>query len=132
MFPLSTNPLKDAPFVINNPGAGGGIALNNVKVKLVPTKYKRFARRAKDTYQLGVTQHIVKPQTMAMSGVNLNPGLFVTFDITPLAVHHEERREHFLVFLSSLMSIVGGAFVTVGLVSRCLVGSASAIAKKMD
>jgi hypothetical protein len=81
---------------------------------------------------LGVTQHIVKPQTMAMSGANLNPGLFVTFDVTPLAVHHEERREHFLVFLSSLMSIVGGAFVTVGLVSRCLVGSASAIAKKMD
>jgi hypothetical protein len=132
MFPLATNPLKDAPFVIHNEGPGGGIALNNVKVKLIPTEYKRFARRAQDTYQLGVTQHLVKAQTMAQSGVNLNPGLFVSFDLTPLAVHHEERREHFLIFLSSLMSIVGGAFVTVGLVSRCLVGSAAAIAKKLD
>jgi hypothetical protein len=37
-----------------------------------------------------------------------------------------------LVFLSSLVSIVGGVFVTVGLVSGCLVDSAKAVAKKID
>ena len=36
------------------------------------------------------------------------------YDFTPLAVRHLGIREKWLVFLSSLASITGGAFVTVG------------------
>lgn len=54
------------------------------------------------------------------------------YDFTPLAVRHVDSRENVFVFLSSLVGIVGGVFVTVKLVSGCLVNSAQAVAKKMD
>jgi len=65
-------------------------------------------------------------------GVQQLPGLVVTYDFTPLTVHHSEGRDNFLVFLSSLISIVGGVFVTVGMLTGCLVHSAQAVAKKID
>ena len=83
-------------------------------------------------YQSSVTHTFVKPETLAGSNTGMLPGLVMTYDFTPLAVRHEEYRESFLVFLSSLVSIVGGVFVTVGLVTGCLVHSAAAVAKKMD
>ena len=82
-------------------------------------------------YQVSVAQHLVNPNTLAAQQSTLLPGLVMYYDFTPLAVYHTEERENFFVFLSSLISIVGGAFVTVGLVSRCLVSAAS-VAKKID
>ena len=101
-------------------------------VKLVPTTYKRTFHGAKETYQASVSRHIVQPETLAAQHSTLLPGLMLTYDFTPLAVKHMEIRENWLVFLSSLVSIVGGVFVTVGLVSGCLVDSAKSIAKKID
>jgi len=60
------------------------------------------------------------------------PGLSIKYDFSPLAVHHVESRENLFVFLSGLVGIVGGAFVTFGLVGRGLVSSASAVTKKID
>ncbi len=48
-----------------------------------------------------------------VSVLAMMPGMAMSYDVTPLAVHHDEGRENILVFLSSLVSIVGGAFVTV-------------------
>jgi hypothetical protein len=109
----------------------GGIALQQIHVKLIPTIYKRFLTSAY-TYQLGVVDHTVQPETLVAKGVPLLPGISVSYDFTPLAVHHSESRENFLVFLSSLVAIVGGVFVTVGLATGLLVHSAAAVAKKLD
>ena len=124
-FPPGNNPLQGAHHVMDN---GSGVALANVAVKLVPTTYKRIFHSAKETYQASVSRHIVQPETLAAQRSSLLPGLM----LTPLAVRHIESRENWLVFLSSLVGIVGGVFVTVGLVSGCLVNSAQAVAKKMD
>ena len=128
-FPPGNNPLQGAHHVMDN---GSGVALANVAVKLVPTTYKRSFSSAKETYQASVSRHIVQPETLAAQRSSLLPGLMLTYDFTPLAVQHIESRENWLVFLSSLVGIVGGVFVTVGLVSGCLVNSAQAVAKKMD
>ncbi|KAL7546250.1 hypothetical protein ACHAWF_009586 [Thalassiosira exigua] len=128
-FPPGDNPLRDAHHVMDN---GSGVALANVAVKLVPTTYKRTFRPAKETYQASVSRHIVQPETLAAQRSTLLPGMLVTYDFTPLAVSHVESRENWFVFLSSLVGIVGGVFVMVGLVSGCLVNSAQAVAKKMD
>jgi len=128
-FPPGTNPLQGAHHVMDN---GSGVALANVAVKLVPTTYKRTFHSAKETYQASVSRHIVEPATLAAQRSPLLPGLMITYDFTPLAVRHVEKRENVFVFLSSLVGIVGGVFVTVGLVSACLVNSAQAVAKKMD
>ncbi|KAL7495685.1 hypothetical protein ACHAWT_006867 [Skeletonema menzelii] len=128
-FPPGTNPLQGAHHVMDN---GSGVALANVAVKLVPTTYKRTFHSERETYQASVSKHIVEPATLAAQRSMLLPGLMITYDFTPLAVRHVEKRENLFVFLSSLVGIVGGVFVTVGLVSGCLVNSAQAVAKKMD
>lgn len=116
--------------IINN---FGGIALEEVTVRLVPTVQSfAFFFGERRTYQMSVTDHTVQPQTMVASSMSQLPGLTITYDFTPLAVRHSGGRDNFLVFLSSLISIVGGVFVTVGLLTGCLVHSAQAVAKKMD
>jgi hypothetical protein len=128
-FPLAKNPLKDDMHFVEN--ETGGIALANVNIKLVPTKYQGFFS-TRHQYQISVTEHMVQPETLASQGSRFLPGLAVTYDFTPLAVHHVEARDSPLVFLSSLVSIVGGVFVTVSLITGCLVHSAAEIAKKID
>ena len=109
----------------------GGVALENIQVKLVPTVYSGFLS-SYNTYQLSVVNHVVQPETMVAQGVAMSPGLALGWDITPLAVHHLDGRDNILVFLSSLLSIVGGVFVTVGLFTGCVVHSAKTVAKKID
>ena len=127
-FPLSQNPLSNKMVKINNPLK---IALNHINAKLVPTKYKKFARRAKDTFQTSISNHLVTMDTLARTAPFTLPGLKIQYDFTPLAVSHVESRENFFVFLSSLIGIVGGVFVTVGAVSGFVVNSAQAL-KKVD
>jgi hypothetical protein len=129
MFPLTKNPLQDDMHVVENDS--GGIALANVNVKLVPTLYSGMLT-SREMYQLSVTEHIVQPETLAQQGSRFLPGLALSYDFTPLAVHHVEARDNILVFLSSMVSIVGGVFVTVSLVTGCLVHSAAELAKKID
>ena len=108
-----------------------GIALDQIQVKLVPTMVNSWLSTSR-FYQMSVVDHQVQPQTLVAHGVPHLPGLLVAYDFNPLAVHHSDGRDSFLVFLSSLISIVGGVFVTVGLVTGCLVHSAKAVAKKID
>jgi hypothetical protein len=128
IFPLSKNPLFNNKVVFDNDFK---IALNHMNVKLVPTKYKRFARSVKETFQIATSNHIVTMETLASSNPFVLPGLKLQYDFTPLAVHHVESRENIFVFLSSLIGIVGGVFVTIGLVSGIVVNSAQ-ILKKID
>jgi hypothetical protein len=122
-------PLEDRYHVIHN--NMGGIALENVQVKLVPTLIDGWFTTTK-TYQMSVIAHAVQPETMVAQGVAIMPGIAMAYDVTPLTVHHDEGRDNFIVFLSSLVSIVGGVFVTVGLFTGCLVHSAKVVAKKVD
>jgi hypothetical protein len=129
-FPLAeANPLEDRAHYITN--QMGGVALENVQVKLVPTVYKRMFS-TQNTYQLSVVDHTVQPETLVAAGVPLLPGLSLGYDVTPLAVHYVEGRENIFVFMSSLISIVGGVFVTVGMFAGCLAHSAQAVSKKVD
>ena len=74
----------------------------------------------------------VQPETMVAQGVSMQPGLSLVYDINPLSVVLNEGRDNILVFVSSLCGIVGGVFVTVSLLTGCLVHSAAAVAKKVD
>jgi hypothetical protein len=129
-FPLAKNdPLKKVYHKIENKMSG--VALENIKIQLIPTIYNGFLTSQK-TYQHSVVSHTVQPESMVNQGAALLPGLVMSYDVTPLAVRHEIGRDNIFVFLSSLVSIVGGAFVTVGLFTGCLVHSAKTVAKKVD
>ena len=130
-FPYANDkPLEDRYHKISN--SFGGIALEQVQVKLVPSLYGGLLTNSDITYQMSVVDHTVQPQTLVAHGVPHLPGLLVAYDFSPLAVHHSSGRDNIFIFLSSLVSIVGGVFVTVGLVTGCLVHSAQAVAKKVD
>lgn len=135
-FPHAPNPLHDTLNVFDNHHEGvhadsGGIGLCAVAVKLVGVRHKRFGRQPRDTYQTSVTQHMVQSQTLAEQGSRMLPGLSMVYDFTPFRVHHTESRDNVLTFLSDLVSVVAGVFVTVGLVSSCLL-SAVNVGKKVD
>jgi len=130
VYSVSTNPLHDAVGKLDD---GVGIAHQSLSVTLIPTRVKKFARSSEDIYQASVTKTIIGPINLVMSAsVPISPGLSIQYDFSPLAVHHVESRENIFVFLSSLVGIVGGVFVTVGLVSSCLVSSAAVVSKKID
>jgi hypothetical protein len=128
-FEHTENPLEHRAHMIDN--GFGGIGLEEINVKLVPTQQSSFLGM-QNSYQLSINGHTVQPKTMVDSKISQYPGLAISYDFTPLAVHYTSGRENFLVFFSSLISIVGGVFVTVGLVTGCLVHSAQAVAKKID
>lgn len=109
----------------------GGIALENMQIKLIPTTYYGITGK-RNYYQHSVITHTVQPETLVNSGLSILPGLAMNYDLSPLAVEQQVGRDNIFVFLSSLVSIVGGAFVTVGLLTGCLMHSASAVTKKMD
>jgi hypothetical protein len=124
-------PLENRLHIVDN--TMGGIALENVQVKLIPTVTSSgFLFGEEKYYQMSVVEHTIQPETMVNQGLSMQPGLSIGYDVTPLAVHHDEGRDNFLIFLSSLIGIVGGCFVTVGLLTGCLVHSAKAVAKKVD
>lgn len=125
----STNPLKGA---VGTPEGPVGVAHTSLTVTLIPTRVKRFARKSENIYQASVSKTVIGAVNMVMSQTQIAPGLSIQYDFSPLAVHHVESRENVFVFLSSLVGIVGGVFVTVGLVSGCLVSSAAAVSKKID
>lgn len=143
-FVRMDHPLQNVPTIFHFPveEKGGqfekkiteersGIGLSSVTVKLVHTKYKRFARSTKEMYQMSVTQHTVTATTLAQRYSSFLPGMNVLYDFTPFSVHHSETRENIFLFLGSLVSIVSGVFVTVGLLSSCLL-SAVNVGKKID
>jgi len=126
----STNPLHEA---IGLSAEEPGISHTSLFVTLIPTRLERFARRAVDTYQASVGTTVIGAENLVRASSSaIAPGLSIKYDFSPLAVHHVESRENLFVFLSGLVGIVGGAFVTFGLVGRGLVSSASAVTKKID
>jgi hypothetical protein len=128
-FPLAKNPLKDTFVKMDDPS---GIGLHQMSLKLVPTVYKRFMRQEQDTFQLSSSAYIIKPDALIRANPMKLPGLNLHYDFNPIAVTHMESRENFFVFISSLIGIVGGVFVSVGLVSGMIVSSAKSVFHKQD
>eukprot|EP00536_Pseudo-nitzschia_multiseries_P015087 jgi/Psemu1/311716/fgenesh1_kg.818_\ len=118
-----------------------GVALQEIRVKLIPTVHsnpgllsKVFGSGNKPAYQMSVVDHTISPETMvAAGGGSVLPGISMSYDVMPLAVHIDELNGEggFFGFLASLIGIVGGCFVTVGLFAGCAVKSVQAVAKKI-
>ena len=134
-----TAPLKDRMRLIENEFYG--IAKEEINVKLIPTVHSNpglfasiFGDGSRPFYQTSVVEHFIQPETMVSQSSSTMPGVYLTYDVTPLAVHIDELNGDggFFGFLSSLIGIVGGCFVTVGLFAGCAVRSVEAVAKKID
>lgn len=121
-----------------------GVGKEEIHVKLIPTVHSNpgliervFGSGNKPYYQMSVVEHMISPETMISQSSGAGaavPGVVLTYDVMPLAVHINEMNGDggFFGFLSSLIGIVGGCFVTVGLFAGIAVKSVQAVAKKID
>lgn len=123
-------PLEERAFIVDN--RFGGVALEQLDVRLVPTYQTSWGFVSRLTFQTSVVHHMIQPQTLVVQGIPHLPGISLNYDFCPLAVQHTNGRDNFMIFFSNLISIVGGVFVTVALVSQFFVASAQAVAKKLD
>ena len=66
-----------------------------------------------------------------LTGRNL-PGMFVFYDINPIQVRFEERKETFTHFITSVCAIVGGVFTVSGIIDSFVYHGHKALKKKME
>jgi len=77
-------------------------------------------RYPEHVYQLSSISYLIKPEMLLVSSPLKMLGLNIHYDFNLIEVTRVKSRENLFVFLSSLIQIVGGVFVTVRLVSSAV------------
>lgn len=127
--PTQTNPLDNHTFV--------AVELNAMRqyyVQIVPMRYQKINEEIVLSNQYSVTHHhkaidLNKAARGEQSGL---PGMFVTYDISPLMVEVIEHRRSFTHFLTGVCAIVGGVFTVAGIIDSFVYNSYRAFQKKLE
>ena len=123
-YPGIINPLEDTVFIEKN-----DFGQQNYYLKLVPTIYKRSFGRWYNSYQYSVSEHHqvipVDPQSQSVP----LPGLYIRYDIDSIQVLKEEVYVSLGHLLTRLCAIIGGIYVTIGIVYTTLRGIIETILK---
>lgn len=93
---------------------GGGMVMYYTKV--VPTSFAYLDGNTVNTNQFSVTEHI-KP---AEVGQQQLPGVFFFFELSPIMVQFQQKKQGFLHFLTQLCAIIGGVFTVAGMIDKLL------------
>ena len=96
---------------------GDGYGMHQYYLKVVPTTYVRVDGTTISAAQYSVTEHVrhVAPG----SGRGL-PGVFFFYEVSPVCAEVKEHRDGLPTFLVGLSAIVGGVYVTFGLLDRVI------------
>lgn len=87
-------------------------------IRIVPTTYKlSFARKLR-TNQYSQSYFFRKSDPN--KGGQLIPGLFLSYDLSPIHIEVEESRKSFFHFLVQLCAIIGGVFTVASMLSMFL------------
>lgn len=102
----------------NNPGAhtvNSSAVIYRYFLKIVPTTYQYLdGRVVNNTYQYSVTRS-AKVLTQELFGSTQIPGVFVTYELSPIMIKYVERSQPFSHFLTSCCAIIGGVFTVAGM-----------------
>jgi len=101
-----------------------GYGMHQYYLKVVPTTYVKVDGTRVEAAQYSVTEHVrhVAPG----SGRGL-PGVFFFYEVSPVCAEVREHRDGLPAFLVGLCAIVGGVYVTFGLLDRALTAALEAI-----
>ncbi len=84
-------------------------------LKIVPTTYEYLdGRVVNNTYQYSVTRS-AKVLTQQSFGSSQMPGIFVTYELSPIMIKYIEKSKSFSHFLTSCCAIIGGLFTIAGM-----------------
>ncbi|KAL4218267.1 Endoplasmic reticulum-Golgi intermediate compartment protein 3 [Mactra antiquata] len=98
-------------------------------IKVVPTTYTNVNGKTVATNQFSATKHAKIISALGDSGL---PGLFVTYELSPMMVKYTEKRRSFMHFLTGVCAIIGGVFTVAGLIDSMIYHSARALQKKIE
>ncbi|XP_046746901.1 endoplasmic reticulum-Golgi intermediate compartment protein 3 [Diprion similis] len=124
-IPGKTNPMDDTTIV-----ATEGAMMFQHYIKIVPTTYVRSDGSTLLTNQFSVTRH--SRQVSLFTGESGMPGIFFSYELSPLMVKYTEKEKSFGHFATNLCAIVGGVFTVAGLIDSILYHSVRAIQKKIE
>lgn len=99
-------------------------------IKIVPTTYVRVDGSTLLTNQFSVTRH--SKQVSLFTGESGMPGIFFSYELSPLMVKYTEKTKSFGHFATNACAIIGGVFTVAGLIDSLLYHSVRAIQKKIE
>jgi len=97
-------------------------------LKVVPTQYKYLNGTVLETNQFSVTQH----ERQISAGMQGLPGLFFTYEISPMLVIYTQRSKSILHFLTGVCAIVGGIFTVAGMLDSIIYSAEKTLKKKVE
>ncbi|KAL6432732.1 hypothetical protein ACFW04_006258 [Cataglyphis niger] len=124
-IPGKTNPMDDTTVI-----ATEGAMMFYHYIKIVPTTYVRSDGSTLFTNQFSVTRHA--RQVSLFTGESGMPGIFFSYELSPLMVKYTEKAKSFGHFATNTCAIIGGVFTVAGLIDSLLYHSVRAIQKKIE
>ncbi|XP_015189165.1 PREDICTED: endoplasmic reticulum-Golgi intermediate compartment protein 3 [Polistes dominula] len=124
-IPGKTNPMDDVVVV-----ALEGAMMFYHYIKIVPTTYVRTDGSTLLTNQFSVTRHA--KQVSLFTGESGMPGVFFSYELSPLMVKYTEKAKSFGHFATNTCAIIGGVFTVAGLIDSLLYHSVKAIQNKIE
>ena len=123
-YPGQIHPLDNLKVV-----ASKSVSAFNYYIKIVPTTYINLNGTKVRTNQFSVTRH---QKIVGNSGESILPGMFVSYELSPMMVQYTEKSRSFLHFLTSVCAIVGGIFTVAGILDAFIYRGAAALKKKIE
>lgn len=87
-------------------------------LKIVPTMFVPKEGPIVHTNQFSVTTH--QKSALAISGESAMPGIFFSYELSPLMVKYTEKDQSFSHFLVNICGIIGGIFTVASLLDSVL------------
>lgn len=100
----------------------------NYYLKIVPTMYAKVGGPPIHTNQFSVTRY-KKDLSNRQRGM---PGIFFSYELSPLMVKYEEKQRSFGHFATNCCSIIGGVFTVAGIIAVFLNSSLEALHRKLE
>lgn len=123
-YPGQTFPLDDLYTL-----AGQSEMVFQYYLKIVPTTYVKLNGDRLKTNQFSVTRN---QKNLAGGSDNSLPGLFLSYELSPMMIRYTEKNRSFLHFLTSVCAIIGGIFTVAGLVDSAVYHGGRALQRKIE
>jgi len=127
-YPGQVNPL-DGHTELDPQGA----MMSQYFLNVVPTTYTYRDGRVLITNQFSVTTHSHKVDMVeARRRGSGTPGMYITYDMSPIAITYREFQRSFAHFLTGVCAIVGGVFTIMGFFDKIVYHGTHSFKEKVE
>jgi hypothetical protein len=110
--------------------ADKGAMMFQYYIKIVPTTYTQSDGKFFPSNQFSVTRH--SKAVSVMSGEAGMPGVFFSYELSPVMVKYSRKDKSLGHFLTGLCAIIGGVFTVAGILDKLIYSSTKMIEQKIE